>query len=47
MDHRLLQSVGFWAFLFSIDKHLAATACRAGGIPVVLDGKGFHNVTLN
>ena len=30
MDHRLLQSVGFWTFLFSIDRDLAATACQAG-----------------
>jgi len=30
MDHRLLQRVSFWAFLFSIDRDLAATACRAG-----------------
>jgi hypothetical protein len=30
MDHRLLQSVGFWAFLFSVDWDLAATARQAG-----------------
>ena len=30
MDHRLLQSVGFWAFLFSVDGDLAATARQAG-----------------
>jgi len=30
MDHRLLQSVGFWTFLFSVDRNLAATAREAG-----------------
>ncbi|MDY0170934.1 MAG: hypothetical protein RBS80_30625 [Thermoguttaceae bacterium] len=30
MDHRLLQRVSFWAFLFSIDRDLAATTCQAG-----------------
>lgn len=30
MDHRLLQSVGFWVFLFSIDKKFATEACEAG-----------------
>ncbi len=30
MDHRLLQSVGFWAFLFSVDWDLAATVRQAG-----------------
>ena len=30
MDHRLLQSVGFWVSLFSIDKEFATEACRAG-----------------
>jgi hypothetical protein len=29
MDHRLLQRVSFWAFLFSIDRDLAATTCQA------------------
>ena len=30
MDHRLLQSVSFWTFLFSIDKQFATAACQAG-----------------
>jgi hypothetical protein len=30
MDHRLFQSVGFWVFLFSIDKKFATEACLAG-----------------
>jgi hypothetical protein len=30
MDHRLLQSVGFWVFLFSIDKKFATEAWEAG-----------------
>jgi hypothetical protein len=32
MDHRLLQSLGFWMFLFSVDRELAAAA-RQGGCP--------------
>jgi len=30
MDHRLLQSVSFWEFLFSIDNEFAVAACLAG-----------------
>ena len=30
MDHRLLQSLGFWMFLFSVDRELAAAACQGG-----------------
>ena len=30
MDHRLLQNVGFWVFLFSVDWDLAAAARQAG-----------------
>ena len=30
MDHRLLQSVSFWEFLFSIDNQFAVAACLAG-----------------
>ena len=30
MDHRLLQSVGFWTFLFLIDREFATAACQAG-----------------
>ncbi len=32
MDHRLVQSVGFWTFLFSVDRSLAADA-HQGGCP--------------
>ncbi len=47
MDHRLLQRVSFWAFLFSIDRDLAATTCQAGcscgGVcigPTILESRG-------
>jgi len=32
MDHRLVQSVGFWTFLFSVDRSLAADV-HQGGCP--------------